>query len=273
MSVTGTSDVVLDRVSKSYATVPVLDQCTFDVPAGSFTALVGPSGCGKSTIINLIAGYDWPDAGRLTVSGRPVSGPGWDRLVVFQETALFPWMTTIDNVIFGLQNRGFVRRDAEGQARELLAKFGLAGFERKYPSQLSGGMQRRAELARAMINSPEVMLFDEAFRGLDTMTRGLMQEYLLGVFEGSSITTVFVTTEIEEAIYLADRVVVLSGRPAIMKEIVTVDLPRPRKLEMLSSPQFGAIHERILASLIAEAEKDFSENVVLTEMLSASRGL
>lgn len=266
------SEVVLDRVSKSYAASCVLDQCTFDIPAGTFTALVGPSGCGKTTIINLIAGYDGPDAGRVTVSGRPVSAPGWDRLVVFQETALFPWMTTIDNVIFGLQNRGVGRHEAEVQARDLLAKFGLRGFERKYPSQLSGGMQRRAELARAMINSPQVMLFDEAFRGLDTMTRGLMQEYLLGVFEENPITTLFVTTEIEEAIYLADRIIVLSGRPTSTKETVMVDLPRPRKLEMLSSAQFGAIHERILARLIEEAGKAFSEDGGLTEMLTISRG-
>jgi NitT/TauT family transport system ATP-binding protein len=266
------SEVVLDRVSKSYAASCVLDQCTFDIPAGSFTTLVGPSGCGKTTIINLIAGYDWPDAGRVTVSGRPVAGPGWDRLVVFQETALFPWMTTIDNVIFGLQNRGVRRHEAEVQAHDLLAKFGLRGFERKYPSQLSGGMQRRAELARAMINSPQVMLFDEAFRGLDTMTRGLMQEYLLGVFEENPITTLFVTTEIEEAIYLADRVVVLSGRPTSTKETISIDLPRPRKLEMLSSAQFGAIHERILSSLIEEAGKAFSEGAEPTEMLTVLRG-
>jgi NitT/TauT family transport system ATP-binding protein len=266
-SVAQRSEVLLDCISKSYAGSCVLDKCTFDVPAGTFTALVGPSGCGKTTIIDLIAGYDWPDAGRVTVSGRPVSGPGWDRLVVFQETALFPWMTTIDNVTFGLQNRGVERREAE-----VRAKFGLRGFERKYPSQLSGGMQRRVELARAMINSPQVMLFDEAFRGLDTMTRGLMQEYLLGVFEENPITTLFVTTEIEEAIYLADRVIVLSGRPTSTKETITVDLTRPRKLEMLSSAQFGAIHERILSSLIEEAGKAFSEGAGLSEMPTVSRG-
>ena len=249
----------LNGVVKSYADSRVLDGCTFDVPAGKFTALVGPSGCGKTTIINLIAGYDTPDAGIVTVGERRVSGPGIDRLVVFQETALFPWKTTLDNVVFGLKNAGVGTDEARKRARELLTKFGLGEFGAKYPSQLSGGMQRRAELARAMINSPEVILFDEAFRGLDTMTRGLMQEYLLSVFEENPVTTLFVTTEIEEAIYLADRIVVLSGKPTATKETVIVDLDRPRKLEMLSSATFGAIHARIMHMLVEEVKKDFLE--------------
>jgi NitT/TauT family transport system ATP-binding protein len=252
--------VSASAITKSFGASIVLRDCSLGVPANSFTALVGPSGCGKTTLINMIAGYETPDQGSITVDGVAVHGPGWDRLVVFQETALFPWKTTMANVMFGPINRGVSRRQAALQAKELLARFGLAGFEQKYPSQLSGGMQRRAELARAMINSPNVMLLDEPFRGLDALTRELMQEYLLRVFEENRITTLFVTTEIEEAIYLADRIVVLSGRPATAKETIDVLLPRPRHIRMLASPEFGRIHRRLLASLIEEAEKSFTSS-------------
>ncbi len=251
--------VSVANITKSFGLVNVLNDCSLEVPANKFTALVGPSGCGKTTLINMIAGYDLPDSGRIAVDGEAFNGPGRDRLVVFQETALFPWKTTIDNVIFGPRNRGVPADTARREAQKLLDKFGLAGFEHKYPGHLSGGMQRRAELARAMINSPKVMLLDEPFRGLDAMTRELMQEYLLGVFEEHRITTVFVTTEIEEAIYLADRIVVLSGRPTVVKETIEVDLPRPRKIGMLSSGEFGRIHGRILTSLIEDAEKAFGD--------------
>ncbi|MBN9460520.1 MAG: ABC transporter ATP-binding protein [Burkholderiales bacterium] len=251
------SGVCLTDVSKAYGRSDVLQGCTFEIAPGEFTALIGPSGCGKTTIINLVAGYESVDAGSIGIGGKTVSGTGWDRLVVFQETALFPWKNTIQNVMFGPLNRGKSRVDAEAEARELLAQFGLSGFESKYPSQLSGGMQRRVELARAMVNKPEIMLLDEPFRGLDAMTRELMQEYLLKVFERNPVTTLFVTTEIEEAIYLADRIVVLSSRPTVVKETITVDLPRPRKLEMLSTSRFGDIHGKIMESLLEEATKAF----------------
>lgn len=266
-------------VTKTFGATTVLQQCSLEAPANSFTALVGPSGCGKTTLINMIAGYEAPDSGSIVVDGTAVDGPAWDRLVVFQETALFPWKTTMANVVFGPINRGTPRQEAVRQATDLLAKFGLAGFEHKYPNQLSGGMQRRAELARAMINRPRIMLLDEPFRGLDALTRELMQEYLLRVFEENRTTTLFVTTEIEEAIYLADRIVVLSGRPATVKETIEVNLPRPRDIKMLTSKEFGRIHGRILTSLIEEAEKAFGDGTeavadVLrgaTEMLEGHR--
>jgi NitT/TauT family transport system ATP-binding protein len=251
------NEVRFDRVNKAYGNDHVLDNCSFEIPSGKFTALVGPSGCGKSTLVNLIAGYEPTDSGTVTMDGKKVTHPGWDRLVVFQETALFPWKTILENVIFGPRNRGIARAVADQQARELLAKFGLAGFEDKYSNQLSGGMQRRAELARAMINSPNIMLMDEPFRGLDAMTRELMQEYLLKVFQEHPITTLFVTSEIEEAIYLADRVIVLSAKPTRVKLVIDVDLPRPRNIKMLSSNEFGRIHSEILDCLFAEASKAF----------------
>jgi NitT/TauT family transport system ATP-binding protein len=163
--------------------------------------------------------------------------------------------------MFGPLNRGEPRRETEFQARAILRKLGLGDFETKFPSQLSGGMQRRAELARALINSPSVMLLDEPFRGLDAMTRELMQEYLLRLFEESPITTVFVTSEIEEAIFLADRILVISNAPASLKCIVEVDLPRPRKLNILSSSRFGEIQSTILEVLFEEAKKSFTEGI------------
>jgi NitT/TauT family transport system ATP-binding protein len=249
--------VAISNVTKRYDQTVVLNNCSFEIEEGRFTALVGPSGCGKSTIINLIAGYETPDAGTIVLDQAPVGAPAWDRLVVFQETALFPWKSTLKNVMFGPLNRGISKHDAERSARDLLRGFGLAGFETKYPSQLSGGMQRRAELARALINSPKLMLMDEPFRGLDAMTRELMQEYLLRVFDEHRVTTLFVTTEIEEAIYLADRVIVLSSRPSEVKRVLDVNLPRPRDIRMLSTQEFGRIHGEILEILLQEGSKSF----------------
>lgn len=255
------SRVELSGVSKGFGTEPVLDQCSITLKPGLFTTLIGPSGCGKTTIIDLVAGYDQPDSGSITLDGEPISGPSWERLVVFQETALFPWKTTLRNVVFGPLNRGANVVDTTARAKALLAKLGLAGFENKYPSQLSGGMQRRAELARALINNPRVMLLDEPFRGLDAMTRELMQEYLLKVFESEPITTVFVTTEIEEAIFLSDEIVFLTNAPARVKRVIPIDLPRPRSLKMLSTPRFAEIQSQILEDLLEEAKKSFSEGM------------
>lgn len=255
------SRIELGSVSKGFGKAPVLDQCSFELKPGLFTTLIGPSGCGKTTIIDLIAGYEQPDSGSITLDGQPIRGPSWERLVVFQETALFPWKTTLRNVVFGPLNRGANSKETHQRARALLAKLGLAGFEGKYPSQLSGGMQRRAELARALINNPRIMLLDEPFRGLDAMTRELMQEYLLKVFETEPITTVFVTTEIEEAIFLSDEIIFLTSAPARVKRVIPVDLPRPRNLKMLSTPRFAEIQSQILDDLLEEAKKSFSEGM------------
>ncbi len=254
--------VELRNVSKRFGAKEVIADCTFEIVPGRFSALIGPSGCGKTTIIDLIAGYEMPSSGTVRLDGTEIKGPSWDRLVVFQETALFPWKSTLANVMFGPLNRGAPRHETESQARAILRKLGLGDFETKFPNQLSGGMQRRAELARALINSPTVMLLDEPFRGLDAMTRELMQEYLLRLFEEAPVTTVFVTSEIEEAIFLADRVLVVSHAPASLKHVVDVDLPRPRDLKILSSPRFGEIHSTILDLLLEEAKKTFAEGMI-----------
>lgn len=249
------------EVSKSFGAKQVISNCSFEITPQLFTAVIGPSGCGKTTIVNLIAGYEMPSSGHVLFDRASIAGPSSERLVVFQETALFPWKSTLANVMFGPLNRHLPRKQTELRARELLHKLGLADFESKFPSQLSGGMQRRAELARALINSPSVMLLDEPFRGLDAMTRELMQEYLLRLFEESPITTVFVTSEIEEAIFLADRILVVSNSPASIRAVIPVDLPRPRDLKILSSAEFGRIHELILDLLLEEAKKTFADGL------------
>jgi NitT/TauT family transport system ATP-binding protein len=260
------------NVNKFFGTKHVIGNCNFEITPRKFTALIGPSGCGKTTIIDLIAGYEMPSSGQVLFNDVEITGPSSERLVVFQETALFPWKSTLANVMFGPLNRNLPRSQTELRAREMLRKLGLADFLSKFPGQLSGGMQRRAELARALINSPSVMLLDEPFRGLDAMTRELMQEYLLKLFEESPITTVFVTTEIEEAIFLADQILVVSNAPAYTKSLVPVDLPRPRDLKLLSSARFGRIHETILEMLLDEAKKTFAEGMSEAAELIESYG-
>jgi NitT/TauT family transport system ATP-binding protein len=250
---------VTKTFGEEWARHVVVDHAAFTVEAGQLNVLIGPSGCGKSTLINLIAGYEEPDAGQILIDGERVQGPGRDRLVVFQETALFPWMTSLENVMFGPEVRGMSRKESRQEARRLLEKVGLKGFEDKYPSQLSGGMQRRCELARALINQPRIMLMDEPFRGLDAMTRELMQEYLLRLFEETRQTILFVTSELEEAIFLADRLLILTARPTTVKQVLAVDLPRPRDFHVLTSRRYGELKQEALEALYEEAVKAFAK--------------
>jgi NitT/TauT family transport system ATP-binding protein len=237
----------------------VVDGASFVVEAGKLNVMVGPSGCGKSTLINLIAGYEEPTRGEILIDGQRVQGPGRDRLVVFQETALFPWMTSLENVRFGPEVRGISPKESRQEARRLLEKVGLRGFEDKYPSQLSGGMQRRCELARALINQPKIMLMDEPFRGLDAMTRELMQEYLLRLFEETQVTILFVTTELEEAIFLGDRLFIMSAKPTSVKMVLDVDLPRPRDFHVLTGERYAELKQVALEALYEEAVKAFAK--------------
>lgn len=237
----------------------VVEEASFVIEEGKLNVLIGPSGCGKSTLVNLIAGYERATAGEIRIDGQRVDGPGRDRLVVFQETALFPWMTSLQNVMFGPIVRGTSPRGARQEARQLLERVGLRGFEDKYPSQLSGGMQRRCELARALINRPKIMLMDEPFRGLDAMTRELMQEYLLRLFEETRHTILFVTSEIEEAIFLGDRLLILTAKPTSVKQVLEVDLPRPRDYRVLASERYAELKREALEALYPEAVKAFAQ--------------
>lgn len=237
----------------------VLNDVSFKVEKGSFTCFCGPSGCGKTSIINLLAGYAVPDMGECLIDGVPVNGPGADRLVVFQETALLPWMTLWENTLYGPKVQG---KDLTGEvadrAEELINMVGLTGFEEKYPSQLSGGMQRRAELIRALINQPKVLLMDEPFRGLDAMTRGIMQEYIIKLFEETGTTILFVTAELEEAIFLGDVAYFLTTAPATVKKELVIDLPRPRKFEHLTTARFVELQREAIETVDEEAQKAFS---------------
>lgn len=239
----------------------VIHDFDLEISPGRLTSIVGPSGCGKSTIVNLLAGFEKPDSGAITMNGEPVTGPGNDRMVVFQETALLPWLTAYQNVVFGPKLRGDMDPAAlNAEANSILETVGLTEFKDKYPLQLSGGMQRRAELARAMINHPMLMIMDEPFRGLDAMTRELMQEFYMRLFEESRRTNIFVTSEIEEAIFLADRVVVLSNRPTSVRKVIDIKLPRPRELHMLSSPEAYEYKREAMELLHEEAMKSFNRS-------------
>jgi NitT/TauT family transport system ATP-binding protein len=254
--------VELKGVSKAYGEgwerQEVIKDLSLEIAPGALTVVVGPSGCGKSTLVNLIAGFERPDAGEISLNGRRITGPSRDRMVVFQETALIPWQTTYQNVVFGPKLRRDLKRKALRQkAEELLTKVGLADFMHKYPLQLSGGMQRRAELARALINQPQIMIMDEPFRGLDAMSRGLMQEFFLRLFEENHRTNLFVTSEIDEAIFLADRLVVLSNRPAQLRTVIDIQLPRPRHYQVLSSPEAYQYKRQAIEILHQEAMRSF----------------
>ena len=241
------SQVVVSNVSKSYGAdafaKQVVHNCSFTIERGKLTVMIGPSGCGKSTLIRLIAGFERPSSGTITVDDKPVNGPGVDRLVVFQESALFPWMTTYDNIMYGPRARHEDTQEMREFAEALLQKVGLAAFRRKYPSQLSGGMQRRAELARSMINRPNVMILDEPFRGLDAMTKRLMQEYYANLYDEFRRTTFFVTTDIDEAIYLADRILIMTNIPTQVREVIEVNLPRPRQVENITESDEANAHQ------------------------------
>jgi NitT/TauT family transport system ATP-binding protein len=256
------SEISVRNVSKSYGVEhfgkQVIRNCSFTLERGKLTVMIGPSGCGKSTLIRLLAGFERPNSGTITVDGKPMTGPGVDRLVVFQETALFPWMSTYDNIMYGPRARGQDTPEIRDLAEMLLQKVGLGAFRKKYPSQLSGGMQRRAELARAMINEPNVMILDEPFRGLDAMTKRLMQEYYANLYSEFQRTTFFVTTDIDEAIYLADRILIMTNIPTEVRASIDVNLPRPRHVENITeSDEANAIKMQALGLLHEEAMKSF----------------
>jgi NitT/TauT family transport system ATP-binding protein len=239
----------------------VISNFSLSINPGELTVLVGPSGCGKSALVNMLAGFDKPDTGKILLNGDPITGPGKDRMVVFQETALMPWLTAYQNVVFGPKIRNDIpAHELKIKADYLFEKVGLVEFKDKYPIQLSGGMQRRAELARAMINDPLVMIMDEPFRGLDAMSRELMQEFFVRLFEDNRRTNVFVTSEIDEAIFLADRLIVLSNRPTSVRKIIDINLPRPRELNMLSSTEAFEYKREAMELLHEEALRNFKQS-------------
>jgi NitT/TauT family transport system ATP-binding protein len=252
----GTGTVDIDGLTKVYGEgddeLLAVDGMDLHIEAEEFVTVLGPSGCGKSTVLECVAGYLQPTEGEVRVDGERVTEPAPSRGVVFQSNRLFPWKTIAENIRFGPE-----MRDAVDDARvaSLVDEMGLEGFENSYPHELSGGMQQRAELARLLANDPDIMLMDEPFSGLDAMTKELMQENLLDVWEDEDRTVLFITHDVEEAILLADRVVVMSARPGQVKDVIDVDLGRPRSTDVVTTDRFNELQSRAIESIHDEAER------------------
>jgi NitT/TauT family transport system ATP-binding protein len=230
--------------------VTAIDGLDLSARPGEFVSIVGPSGCGKSTLLYILGGFVRAGDGAVTVDGAPVDGPDPARGIVFQEFVLFEWKTVLGNVAYGLAQRGVGRRERAERAREYIAMVGLSGFERHYPKELSGGMKQRVALARALIMEPDVLLMDEPFAAVDAQTRVGLQRMLLRLWERTRTTVLFVTHSVDEALYLSDRVYVLTGRPARVREELGVGLPRPRDPEaILALPEYRALHRRVWSLL------------------------
>ena len=237
------------QIGKVYAgagqSVAALEQIELTIAEGEFVAILGPSGCGKSTLLNLVAGFERPSAGTISVFGQEVRRPGPERAVVFQESALFPWLSVWENVVFAPRLAGTKRAAYEGLAQEFIASVGLAGFERHFPEQLSGGMKQRVGIARALLMRPQVLLMDEPFGALDAQTRLQMQDLLLSLWERYRKTILFITHDIDEAVLLADTVYVMSSRPGRLRARLPVALPRPRSIDLLTDVEFNALRREI----------------------------
>ena len=251
--------MAIRRVSKKFETkdgvVHALDSIELTVAPGEFVCLLGPSGCGKSTLLNAIAGFSLPSSGTIQVGGRDVTGPGPDRAMVFQAANLLPWRTVRANIAYGLEVLGRSRAERTARVDELLALVGLADFADHYPHQLSGGMQQRANLARALAVEAGLLLLDEPFAALDAQTREHMQGELTRIWAARRTTSILVTHSISEAVFLADRVVVFGPRPARVREIVPIDLPRPRRLAVKHSPRFRELEQTVWNLIESEREQ------------------
>jgi NitT/TauT family transport system ATP-binding protein len=256
-SATTTAELSVQHIDKEFATrgatIRVLDDVTFSVARGEFFVIVGPSGCGKSTLLRIIQGLEPPTGGVITLGGRPLSGPSADRGFVFQQDSLYPWRTVLQNVVLGLEIMGKTSNEATARAMSLIELVGLKGFEKHYPRELSGGMRQRVNLARALAIDPEMLLMDEPFAALDALTRETMQQELLRIAAAANKTVLFITHQIDEAVLLADRVLVMSARPGRVLETISIDLPRPRSLAVKRSQEFQALVDRIW-NLVSETE-------------------
>jgi NitT/TauT family transport system ATP-binding protein len=253
------TQIVIDKVRHMYRPargrpVLALEDVSLEVAAQEFIALLGPSGCGKSTLLYLMGGFLPVEGGSISVNGAQVSGPGPDRGIVFQHFALFPWKTVLQNVLYGLERQGMARDERVERARKFIDLVGLHGFEDNYPSQLSGGMKQRAAIARTLAIDPQILLMDEPFGALDAQTRALMQSELLGIWRASPKTVIFVTHDVQEAVFLAERVVVMSARPGRVKAIVDTNFDKTAP-DILRSKDFGDKVDHIWGLVKEEAIK------------------
>ena len=261
--------ISINAVQKIYdpedAAVHALENCTCEIPAGKFIAMVGPSGCGKSTLLNMIAGFDTPSKGTIQLDGKLLADPSThtrpdsDRVVVFQNGALFPWKTVLENIAYGpIVQKKLAREHAESEALRLLRKAGnLERIANSFPGQISSGMQRRVEILRALINQPKVLLLDEPFRAMDTVSKSKMHQHLLDIHQRFQTTILLITHDLAEAILLADAVFVMTTRPGTIKLNIDVDLPRPRSNDMIVSEHFTKLQKQAIAAVHEEARKAF----------------
>jgi NitT/TauT family transport system ATP-binding protein len=257
------------HVTKIYdpegAALLAVDDCSMEIAEGELRVVVGPSGCGKTTFLNAIAGFHsisageiWLDDEVLCGPDRPQATPGADRVVVFQGSALFPWKTVLENITYGpIVQRRLSKKDAQDLARAQMEQAGLAGVENSYPGELSSGTQRKVEIVRALVNEPKVLLLDEPFRGMDSLTKSVMHESLLETFDRDRVTVLFITHDIHEAVFLGDKVSVMSTRPGRVKETIEIDIPRPRDYRVLSSEKFRSLMSRIMGAVHEEARQAF----------------
>jgi NitT/TauT family transport system ATP-binding protein len=239
--------------AKGERRVLALQDISLSVAEREFVAILGPSGCGKSTLLNMVAGFDHPTRGSVRVAGEEIVAPSPRRAVVFQEPALFPWLSVMENVVFGPKTQRQPAVDYRNRAAQIIEQVGLSGFETSYPAELSGGMRQRVGIARVLIMQPQVLLMDEPFGSLDAQTRMLMQELLLKLWERHHQTVLFITHDIEEALLLTDRVCVMTARPGRIKKSIDVGIPRPRAIEVTTSPEFNALRREVLALIREES--------------------
>jgi NitT/TauT family transport system ATP-binding protein len=255
-----TNKLRLQNVSRTFPTprgpLTALEDISLEIQEGEFLCVVGPSGCGKSTLLNLIAGLDRPTSGAIWKDSRRVDGPGTDRIIIFQELGLFPWLTVLENVEFGLRMQQVSKAERRERSRQYLRLVHLTGFESSYVHQLSGGMKQRVALARSLVTEPDVLLMDEPFAGLDAQTRDLLHEEVARLWSATGKTIVFVTHNVREAVRLGGRVIVMSFRPGRIKSQFTITLPRPRNLE---DPQLTLMAREVLAQLKEEINKAVEE--------------
>jgi ABC-type nitrate/sulfonate/bicarbonate transport system ATPase subunit len=253
--------LVIDRVERTFpgvrggAPTRALEPIELRIADNDFVTILGPSGCGKSTLLRIVAGLDRPSTGRVLLDGKPVARPGPDRGMVFQSYTLFPWLTVRENICFGLRERGVAAAEQRRVSDDWIGKVGLKGFENHFPKMLSGGMQQRTALARALANEPAILLLDEPFGALDNQTRVLMQELLLAIWEAERKTVLFVTHDIDEAIFMANRVVVMTARPGRIKSDIAIALPHPRHYTVKTTPEFAALKARLTEDIREESIK------------------
>ena len=262
--------ILIEDVVKIYdpegASVMAVDHCSLDIPAGEICMIVGPSGCGKTTLLNAIAGFHDITSGKISMDGqmlcgpgKPMAEPGSDRIVVFQNGALFPWKSNLDNVAFGPLMQGKLsKKEIYEKARGMMADAGLSGTEDNFPGEVSSGLRRRVEIVRALMNDPKVLLFDEPYRALDSLTKSVMHEALLEIYYKNRVTIFFITHDLEEAIFLGHRLVIMTSRPCRPKKILTVDIPHPRDYSVLTSPRFRQLMDETIEVVHEEARKSFA---------------